>query len=132
MAGMGESKREIRITWIGFAVIFGVIGALLLYKGRWTYPYFLSASGFFAFFAVVAPMALLPLYRLWVKFAAKLAWFNTRLLLGITFYLVMTPVGFFMRVTGKDFLDLKIDRNAKSYWKKREPGDDLSRYEKQY
>ncbi len=132
MAGMGESKREVRITWIGFAVIFGVIASLLLYKGRVTYPYFFSASGFFAFFAVFAPMALLPLYRLWVKFATALAWFNTRLLLGATFYLVITPVGLVMRLSGKDLLDLKIDRNAKSYWKKRELVEDLSRYEKQY
>ncbi|VAX18025.1 hypothetical protein MNBD_NITROSPINAE01-1078 [hydrothermal vent metagenome] len=132
MAGMGETKREVRITWAGFAVIFGVIASLLLYKGRATYPYFFSASGFFAFFAAFAPMALLPLYRLWMKFAMALAWFNTRLLLGITFYFVITPVGLFMRLLGKDLLDLKIDRDAKSYWKKREPVDDLSRYEKQY
>lgn len=129
---IGESKKEVRTTWIGFAVIFAVIGSLLLYKGRWAYPYFLLASGFFAFFAATAPMALLPLYRLWIKFALKLAWFNTRLLLGLTFYFVMTPVGLFMRMTGKDFLDVKIDRDAKSYWKKRESNDDLSRYEKQY
>lgn len=129
---IGESRREVRITWIGFTVIFTVIGSLLWYKERWTYPYFLGAAGFFAFFAAVAPMALIPLYRVWAKIAMALAWFNTRLLLAIVFYLVLTPLGLSMRLFGTDFLDEKLDHDTKSYWKRREHHDDMSRYEKQY
>ncbi len=129
---IGESKREIRTTWIGFTVIFAVIGSLLLYKGGSAYPYFYGASVFFAIFAAVAPLKLLPLYRLWVKFAMALAWFNTRLLLGIVFYLIITPTGLLMRLLGKDLLDIKIDKNADTYWKKREEQPDLPSYEKQF
>ncbi len=129
---IGESKREVRTTWIGFTIIFLVIGSLLLYKGRETYLYFYSASAFFAFFAAVAPMALLPLYRLWVKFAMALAWFNTRLLLAIVFYFLITPIGLTMRLFGKDIIDIKIDKKASTYWKKREPHGDPSSYEKQF
>ncbi len=129
---IGESKREVRITWIGFAVIFTVIGSLLLYRGKWSYPYFLGAAAFFAFFAAFAPMALLPLYRAWAKFAAALAWFNTRLLLALVFYLIITPMGLTMKITGSDPMKRKIDKDAKSYWVKRDKNNDLSRYEKQY
>lgn len=129
---IGESKKEVRTTWIGFTVIFGTLGAILWWRERASYPYLLGVSGFFAIFAVFAPMALLPVYRLWVKFAMAMAWFNTRLLLCMVYYLIITPVALFMRVLGKDPLDRKIDKNAVTYWKKREPTGDLSRYEKQY
>jgi len=129
---IGESKRDVRITWIGFAVIFTFIGSVLLYKGKWAYPYWYGAAAFFAFFAAFAPMALLPLYRVWAKFAAGLAWFNTRLLLGVAFYLIITPIGLAARAMGKDPMDRKIDKSAKSYWKERREYEDLSRYEKQY
>ncbi len=129
---IGESKKEVRTTWIGFTVIFAVIGSILWWRGRGSYPYFIGASGFFAVFAAFAPMALLPLYRLWVKFAMVLAWVNTRILLSLVFYLVITPMAFTMRLLGKDPLDRKIDKTVSTYWKKREPSKDLSRYEKQY
>jgi len=129
---IGESKREIRITWIGFTVICTVIGSILLYKDKGAYVYFYTAAGFFCFFAALAPMALLPLYRLWVKFAMALAWFNTRLLLAMVFYLVITPFGLVARLLGKDLLDQRIDRDAKTYWKEKERIEDPSRYEKQY
>ncbi|MBI5814496.1 MAG: hypothetical protein HZB29_02670 [Nitrospinae bacterium] len=129
---IGEGKREVRITWIGFTAIFAVIGSALWWKGRASYPYWYGASALFAFFAAVAPMSLLPLYRLWAKFAAGLAWFNTRLLLAAVFYLVITPIGLIMRLMGKDILDEKIDRAASSYWKMKEQHNDPTRYEKQY
>jgi hypothetical protein len=129
---IGESRREVRITWIGFTVIFAVIGSILLYRERGAFVYFYGASGFFALFAAVAPMALLPLYRLWVKFAMVLAWFNTRLLLALVFYLVITPIGLGMRLLGHDPLERKIDKGATTYWKEKEQIDDVTRYEKQY
>jgi len=129
---IGESKREVRTTWIGFAVIFSVIASILLYRERSTFVYFYGAAGFFAFFAAVSPMALLPIYRVWVKFAMAMAWFNTRLLLGLAFYLVITPIGLCMRLLGKDPLDKKIDKKATTYWKEKEQNKDTARYEKQY
>lgn len=129
---IGESRREVRITWIGFTVILTVIGSIVLYKQRGSFVYFYGAAGVFAFFAAVAPMALLPLYRVWVKFAMALAWLNTRLLLALVFYLVITPIGLCMRLVGYDPLDRKIDKEATTYWKEKERHEDITRYEKQY
>ncbi|MBF0171229.1 MAG: hypothetical protein HQK87_09105 [Nitrospinae bacterium] len=129
---IGESKKEVRTTWIGFAVIFGVLAAILWWRERPWWPGFAVASLFFAFFAAAAPMALLPFYRLWVKFAGYMAWFNTRLLLALVFYVVITPTGLLMRALGKDPLHRTIDRSAPSYWIPKAPHDDPSRYEKQY
>ncbi|VAX18300.1 hypothetical protein MNBD_NITROSPINAE02-1059 [hydrothermal vent metagenome] len=129
---VGESKKELRTTWIGFAVIFGVIGSLLLWKERESFVYFYGLSGFFGFFAAVRPMALLPFYRLWIKFAGAMAWFNTRLLLFLMFFFIMTPMGLAMRLFGKDPMERKLDPEAKTYWKKRKHHNDITRYDKQY
>jgi len=129
---IGESKREVRLTWFGFTGIFALFGSISLYKGGGAYPYLYSISAMFLLFAIAAPMALLPLYRLWVKFAMKLAWFNTRLILGIIFFLVITPVGLLARILGKDLLDQKIDKSATTYWKKKEHNTSPARYGKSY
>jgi hypothetical protein len=65
-----------------------------------------------------------------MKFAFALAWVNTRLILGVFFYLVLTPSGLVMRLLGKDPLRRRIERSAKSYWIRKEPVlFDKSRYE---
>ena len=44
----------------------------------------------------------------------------SRLILFILFYIVITPIGFILRMAGKDFLNLRTDKNSDSYWEKRE------------
>jgi len=127
-----ETFTEVRKTWIGFTILFAFFGSISFFKGTWWYPYLYSASAFFAFFAAVAPMALLPLFRLWVRFAMFLGWLNTRLILGLVFYLMITPLGLIIRLAGTDLLDEKIDKKAESYWKKRPPAPGPARYEKSY
>jgi len=129
---IGESKNEVRNTWMGFTVIFAVFGSISLYKGRGSYPYFYSASLFFAIFAAAAPMVLLPLYRLWIRFAMFMGWVNTRLILGLVFFLIVTPLGLAMRLMGKDVLDQRIDKTAATYWKKKTSDGGPARYEKSY
>jgi hypothetical protein len=43
------------------------------------------------------------------------------LVLGMLFFTTITPLGIFMRLMGKDLLRLKFDKNATSYWIKRDP-----------
>ncbi len=70
---------------------------------------------------LVLPTALTPIYKGWMGLATIMGWFMTRVILGVLFYLVITPVGLISKIMGKDFLDLKINRAQKSYWKRREP-----------
>jgi len=54
-------------------------------------------------------------------------------LLGMMFYLVFTPIGLLVRLSGNVLLDLKIDKNATTYWKKRERIPfDKTKYERLY
>ena len=70
-----------------------------------------------------------PIYDLWMKFAAVLAWINTRLILIVMFYLVITPIGLIMRLFGMDYLSLKIEKDKESYWIK---NDKKINYERQF
>ena len=111
---------EVKKFGLLFAAICAGLSLFLLFKGNdlWV----LSAAGavFFLVTGLVAQPVLQPVYTVWMKFAHVLAWINTRILLGLFFYLVLTPVGVVMRLLGKDLLDKKIDRAAPTYWVKRE------------
>jgi len=58
---------------------------------------------------------LAPLNKLWFKFGIFLGKIISPLILGIIFFLVVTPIGILMRLFGKDVLNLKYNKN-KSYW----------------
>ena len=57
-----------------------------------------------------------PLNRLWFKFGTLLGSIIAPTVMGIIFFLVVTPTGFVMRALGKDLLRKKIDKNKGSYW----------------
>ena len=63
---------------------------------------------------------LTPLNRLWFKFGMFLGAIVAPVVMGIIFFLVVTPTGFLMRMMGKDLLRRKYDKSNKSYWIKRD------------
>jgi hypothetical protein len=127
------SRKKIR----NFGILFGVIATALagywLYRGNSTWEWSAAIAGFFWITAYLGTLLLKPLYIGWMTFAFALGWVNTRLLLGVFYYLVLTPIGLVLRLTGKDLLNEKIDREASSYWIKRgeEPAD-VKRYERMF
>ena len=56
-----------------------------------------------------------PLNKLWFKFGIILGKIISPLIMGIIFFLVVTPTGLIMRLMGKDILGLKYNQNS-SYW----------------
>ena len=58
---------------------------------------------------------LAPLNKIWFKFGIFLGKMISPLIMGIIFFLVVTPIGLIMRILGKDVLNLKYNKN-KSYW----------------
>ena len=58
---------------------------------------------------------LTPLNKLWFKFGIFLSKIISPLIMGIIFFLVVTPIGLVMRIFGKDLLNLKYNKNQ-SYW----------------
>jgi hypothetical protein len=114
------SPRNVRNFGYLFALICVLASALLAYKSSRAWPYLAAAGVLFLTGAVSGSALLKGVYRVWMTFAYVLGWVNARVLLGLFFYLVLTPVGLILRSSGKDLLDEKIDRKAHSYWIKRE------------
>ena len=128
-----SEKKELREFGITLGVVFGLLGALFWWRHKPSFAYLLVASVFFAFFGLLIPVVLKPVQKVWMAVALIMGSIMTRVILSILFYLVITPIGFICRVLGKDILDLKIDKNKKSYWINREKSIiNMAKYEKQY
>lgn len=122
---------EVRKFGLLMAVVLTLIGLYLLYK-EWPWWYVLPAvGGALLIGGYLATPLVRPVYLGWMKFAFVLGWINTRILLGVFFYLILTPIGLLMRLFGRDFLDEKIEKDRASYWTRRERVPvDRSRYER--
>jgi len=70
---------------------------------------------------IVAPSRLSALNRLWLKVGTAIAKVVNPIILALLFFLVVTPMAFFMRIVGKRPLRLVADRTAATYWIEREP-----------
>jgi hypothetical protein len=62
------------------------------------------------------PGLLRPLNRLWFRFGLLLNRIVSPVVMGILFFLTVTPVGLVMRLRNRDLLRQRFDPGAKSYW----------------
>ena len=62
---------------------------------------------------------LTPLNRLWAKFGIILGSIIAPIVMGVVFFLVVTPIGLVMKIIGKDLLSIKYDKKKETYWIKR-------------
>ena len=63
---------------------------------------------------------LTPLNKLWFKFGILLGSIASPIVMGIVYFLVVTPTGAFMRFLGKDLLKTNKTKSASTYWIKRD------------
>jgi hypothetical protein len=104
-----------------FAGFFALISALSWWRGHTGWHYTLPLAAVFLVLAYTVPGVLAPLNKLWLKFGLLLYKVMNPLVLGLLFFITITPIGFIMRLFGKDFLRLRMDRQAPSYWIDRQP-----------
>lgn len=90
----------------------------------------LIVAALFAIAGFVPMEPLAPVYRWWMRLAEGLGWINTRVLLVMIFYLVVTPLGLVMRLFRRDPLDMA---RRHSYWTEPPPNSYGDRhFEKQF
>ncbi len=65
--------------------------------------------------AILFPAGLRPVYNIWMKIGHAIGWVNTRLILGLLFYLMVLPMGLVMRLFGKAPMTRKRDKSVSSY-----------------
>ena len=77
-------------------------------------------SSIFLVLGVLNSKFLTPLNKLWLKFGFFLGSIVSPVLMGVVFFLVITPIGLFMRFLGKDLLRISKSEFVSTYWISRE------------
>ena len=103
---------------IVFFVVFLLIASYPLSYGGDIRIWSLIISLLFLILGLINSKLLTPLNKLWFKFGIFLGRIISPIIMGIIFFLVVTPIGFLMRVLRKDVLNLKYNKD-KSYWIKK-------------
>lgn len=125
--------QELKIFWLetvvsrkqlrGLLGVFTFIPAVILIYRYYTYHLvqdeisifllvFIGINNLIFFFQSVYRF----IYKIWMSFAILLGFFISNIFLTVFFYVILTPVGFGMRVFGHDPLEKKYRTNEKSYW----------------
>ena len=114
----GSTDRNFGLVMAGF---FAIIGLWPLFQSGTVRGWAMAVAGVFAILAFLRPQALAGLNRAWMAFGNLLNRIVSPLALGVVFVLTVWPVGFLMRLAGKDPLRRRYDPAASSYWIPRQP-----------
>ncbi len=110
------SAKELRRFGFTVAIPLALLGGVGIWRGHVVLPVVLGGLAvILTGLAVVGSRLLGPVHRVWMQVAHALGWFNTRVLLGLVYFFVMTPIGIVMRVMGRDPLDRRL-KDRPSYW----------------
>jgi hypothetical protein len=107
-ASIKLSSKQIVETGIVFAIICMILG---LRTGVCFY-YFAAIA--WLLLALLVPDLLKPFAVAWFGLSKVLGWFSSRLLLGIIFYFLVTPVALMRKLLGKDMLQLNGFKKEKT------------------
>tara|TARA_X000001036_G_scaffold416018_1_gene432649 strand:- start:15 stop:407 length:393 start_codon:yes stop_codon:yes gene_type:complete len=110
------NKSSNRSFEILFFIVFLLIGFYPYLNQQDLRIWALIISLVFLILGVIDSKILTPLNNIWFKFGIFLGKIISPLIMGLIFFLVVTPTGIVMRIFGKDLLNLKFNKNMKSYW----------------
>tara|TARA_Y100000590_G_scaffold191726_1_gene218077 strand:+ start:570 stop:965 length:396 start_codon:yes stop_codon:yes gene_type:complete len=99
-----------------FFFVFLIVAMWPLLNGEAPRIWSLIIAIIFLILGLINSKILTPLKILWFKFGLFLGGIVSPVVMGIVFFFVITPIGLFMRLIGKDLLNSKLDNNKKSYW----------------
>ena len=100
---------------IVFFIVFSLIALYPITYSEEIRVWSVIISLIFLVLGLLNSKILTPFNKLWYKFGIFLGKIISPLIMGIIFFLVVTPIGLIMRLFGKDLLNLKYNTN-KSYW----------------
>ena len=110
-----KNKSSNKSFGIVFFLVFLLIGVYPLINDDSIRIWSLIISLIFLILGLINSNILTPLNQIWFKFGILLGKIISPIIMGIIFFLVVTPTGLIMRILRKDLLNLKFN-NSKSYW----------------
>jgi hypothetical protein len=125
--------RELRKFGLLVGGVFTLLGVIWLLRGKPHYPWALVPGVLLIALGAILPRTLKYVYIAWMSVAVVLGFIVSNVLLTLFFFVVITPIGLIARACGKDFLRLKLDRAAATYWIPRaRSSKDPSSYDRQF
>ena len=109
-----KGLREFGLTFGAiFVIIFGVFFPWVLERDWPAWPWIVAAP--FWALALIYPQWLRPVYRVWMRFGLLASRVMTPLVLGLVFFVIISPMAVVMRLMGKDPIRRTLDQNQQSY-----------------
>ncbi|WP_107669014.1 SxtJ family membrane protein [Cyanothece sp. BG0011] len=101
------------ITGGMIALLFGLLLPLLWGHSLPLIPWIIAAV--LGSLGLLIPQSLAPIYQGWMRVAQVLAWVNSRVILGLIFFIIVTPMGLFMKLIKRDPLTRKFEFRSETY-----------------
>ena len=128
-----SEKSDLRKFGITIGLFLMILAGFLFWRGRESFEIFLISGLVLLVLGLTIPVVLKPIYWIWMVLAVILGWIMTRVILTLLFYVVLTPIGVFGRLSGSRFLDLNWDKSENTYWNYRATKQqDNEDYERQF
>ena len=128
------SRKELRVFSL-LLIVFGVLVAAVLYgrlDSQMPAAGVLLVTSAVGLIGLAVPVLVRPVYVVWMGLAFPIGWTVSHLMMLAVFYFVLTPIGLVMRSLGRDPMQRRLDREAKTYWLPRTPRADMKRYFRQF
>jgi hypothetical protein len=110
---------------------FLVLGAIAAWRGRATSSrVFIALGALLLVGGLIAPAALLPVERGWMRLAHAISKVTTPIFMGVVWFIVVTPTAYIRRALGKN--EIARDLKAPSFWVLREEGRRRGDLERQF
>ena len=102
-----------------FSIVFAAIAFWPLLNLGDIRVWSVIVSSIFLLLGLINSKLLHPLNLIWVKFGELIGKIVAPLVMALIFFIILTPIGIFLRLIGKDLLNIKLNNN-KTYWIKRD------------
>ena len=110
------THKELRQFGLLVGGIFTIIGLWpLVFRDEPMRLWAIGPGGLLIALGAILPQVLAPIHKGWMKIGHILGWVNTRILLGIVFYGLVTPIGMVFRLMGKDPMQQMFVKDTTTY-----------------
>ena len=113
-----KNKENNKSFGILFFIVFMLIAVWPVFESGSLRVWAIAVSSLFLFLGIINSKILTPLKTGWIKLGEILGKVVAPIVMGFIYFIIITPIGIFMRLIGKDLLNIKFNKN-KSYWIKR-------------
>ena len=114
--GIECSKKDLRRFSLALSLAMSIWSFWFYLKGTDLFIYLFWLSFILLVLTLVFLDFLKPIFYLFKILAIFITSFITQLIIALLFYLIITPIGLFFRLSGKKLLELDPDKTMKSYW----------------